>query len=57
MDDINAPNPVSDGIINIIDGKLQISWKDNGDNGTSYYHKVESYDKKTETLLKTSNIV
>lgn len=55
--DLAAPNLPSNGKINSENNKLKLSWKDNGDNGTKYYHKVESYDSQTDELLSTSDII
>ena len=55
--DTDAPNKPSDASIQISSNKVTISFSDNGDNGTKYYHKVESYNAETDELLHTSNIL
>ena len=36
--------------------EVRVAFQRPQDNGTAYYHKVESYDKATDELLCTSNI-
>ena len=52
-----APNKPSDGTLNYTLDNTVIKWRDNGDNGSVYYHKVESYNAETDNLEHTSNIL
>ena len=55
--DTKAPNIPSDEKISTNGNKIVISWKDNGDNGDKYYHKVESFNADTDEKINTSNIL
>ena len=49
-----APNKPSNG--ELIGEANLIRWQDNGDNGSTYYHMVESYNSDNGAKLHTSNI-
>lgn len=51
-----APNKPSDATLNGFSADVIINWKDNGDNGTTYYHRVESYNADNGELLCKSNV-
>lgn len=56
--DINAPDsPENIKIVGANNSILTISWDKADDNGTTYYHKVESYNAKNKNLLQISDIV
>lgn len=54
--DTAAPNAASNGETWIEDGKRFASWEDNGDNGVTIYHYVESVNKATGKVLNTSEV-
>lgn len=57
--DLTAPDEVAVEKISrkaISEEKIRVSWKAPMDNGTGYYHQVESYLAGTSTLLCQSNI-
>lgn len=55
--DKTAPNKPSNAqIVSYAANDVFITFHDNGDVGTTYYHKLESYDANSNALLSTSNI-
>ena len=48
--DIDKPNMPSNGKASSNNNKLVLSWTDNGDNGTTYFHKAESHIKDEGAL-------
>ena len=54
--DKEAPNNLTDGLYKYAGDTIKITWKDNGDRGTKYYHKVESYNE-ADQLVHTSGVL
>lgn len=57
--DMAAPNRVvltKDNITSNGNSSVVIRWDNPGDNGTTYYHKVESFDGVSDDVMLTSNI-
>ena len=56
--DFAAPDKISDQVIKEpLDGKsIRVTWQVPNDNGTDYYHKVESYLTGSTSMLCESNI-
>ena len=49
-----SPNKPSNGYVDKLATLVQ--WQNNGDNGTTYYHKVESYNAANNSRLAVSNV-
>ena len=57
--DLESPNKVElskNGKTDLGNNQVKIVWNESKDNGTVYYHKAESYEKKTTNKISTSNI-
>ena len=57
--DLASPNKVElskNGKTDLGNNQVKIVWNESKDNGTVYYHKAESYEKKTTNKISTSNI-
>lgn len=52
-----APNKVTNGKYEYSSSSIKLSWDTPKDNGSRYYHKVESYNSNTNQLIHTSNIL
>lgn len=57
--DLASPNEIAEETFQktaLDDQSLMVTWKEPADNGTTYFHRVESYLPGEETVLSHSNI-
>ena len=56
--DYSAPDKVSDDVTKeaLEEGTIRVTWQKPKDNGTDYYHKVESYLMGSTSMLCESNV-
>lgn len=57
--DVNGPNGIEESTVHktaVDEEEIRISWKQPEDNGTDYYHQIESYHMDTMELMCRSNM-